>query len=329
MKTLLRTLFILLFLMIGIIIAGLFLPREHKIVVKKQIDIPRTIVFGLVNDFTNWKDWSPWMLNDKQMEVTTGDKPAGKDAKIQWKSNIYGNCKLAMTHSVLPESVAVNFDFETKSKTVSLWYFEPTDEGTLVNWTINITHLSIWERYFVLINKKEMQLLIEYGAKSLDSLSRSFSRSRIGEIQISQYNTQPSIIMTDSVRADKITSRIFEMHNYINGFFERRELKANGNPFALFYGNVNDSLVKIASGIPIAERTWVWKTLGYFEMPSTKVVTVSHYGYPTDKAHRAILKYIESNNLEKNGFPFEEYLYNPVSNNDTINWETKVYYPVK
>jgi hypothetical protein len=60
MKTLLRTLFILL-LMIGIIIAGLF-SREHKIVVKKQIDIPRTIVFGLVNDFTIGKIGRPGCL---------------------------------------------------------------------------------------------------------------------------------------------------------------------------------------------------------------------------------------------------------------------------
>jgi hypothetical protein len=290
MKTLLRILFVLLFLIIGIVIAGLFLPKEHQILVKKQIDVPRNIVFGLVNNFSNWKDWSPWIKKDRQMEVIIDNQTSGKGAEFKWISSIYGDCKASITHSVYPESVAVNFDFGTISNTVSLWYFDQNDEGTLMNWTMNLTHLSIWERYFVLFNKDEMKLLIESGAETLDSLSRSFSKSRIGDVQISQFEAQPSIVMYDSVSTAKLTSRISEMNRYIENFFEKRNLKADGNPFTLFYGNVNDSLVKIACGIPIAERTWVWKTLGYFEMPLTRVVTVSHFGYPTDKAHRAILK---------------------------------------
>lgn len=329
MKILLRILFVLLFIVLGIMLAGLFLPNKHQIVVKKQIDVPRKIVFGLVNDFSQWNSWSPWMQNDSLMEVSIDNPPSGKNAEMEWKSTIYGNCKATITHSVLPESVAVNFDFGTKSKTISMWYFEPTDEGTLLNWTLNLTHLNLWERYFLLFNKDKMNALIENGAENIDKISRSFSRSRIGEIKVIQFDAQPTILMVDSVLPVQVSSRLNEMNTYLENFFAKRNLTIDGNPFALIYGSVNDSLVKIASALPIAGRTWVWKTISFYEMPATKVVSVSHFGFPTDKAHRAILKYIDQNKMDNNGAPYEEYLYDARKNTDTANWETKVYYPVK
>ena len=329
MKAILRILFFLLFIVIAVVAVGLFLPDEHKIVVNKEIDVPRPIVFDLVNNFSNWKEWSPWILKDKQMVVKVNKPASGKGASMEWESMLFGNCKTTIIHSVSPESIAVNFDFGTPGKTTSLWYLDSTEDGTLVNWTMNLTKLNIWERYLVLFIKKDMKSLVESGTQSLDSLAMTYSRSRIGEIRVSQFESQPTIIMIDSVNKNRVPRRMEEMFDYVNRFFERRELTPTGNKFALFYGNINDTLVKFACGLPLAERTWVWTTLAFYQMPSTKVVAVSHFGYPTDKAHRAILKYIQANNLKRNGVPFEEYLYDPRTNNDTVNWETKVYYPVE
>jgi effector-binding domain-containing protein len=329
MKSLLRILFVLLFVIVGIVIAGFFLPSKHQIVVKKQIDVPRSIVYSLVNDFDRWNDWSPWMKKDKNMQVTLGDISSGKGAAMTWKSKVFGNCSANIYHSVPTESVAVDFDFGTKSKTTLLFYIDPTDEGSLLNWTVDLTHLSIWERYFILFNKDGMKSLIESGANSLDSLSRTYSRNRIAEIAVEEFKAQSTIMMVDSVRPGIVSKRISEMNSEIKNFFEKRNLVIEGKPYMLLFGSVNDSLVKIASAFPIAEKTWVWKSLQNYEMPATKVVTVSHFGYPTDRAHRAILKYIEENKFEQNGIPFEQSLYDSSVNTDTVNWETKVYYPVK
>jgi effector-binding domain-containing protein len=329
MKNLLRVLFVLLFFIVGIVIAGLFLPSKHQIVVKKKIDVPRSIVYSLINDFGRWNDWSPWMKKDKSMQVNIGNISSGKGASMTWKSEVFGNCSANLYHSVPTESVAVDFDFGTKSKTTLLFYIDPTDEGSLLNWTVDLTHLSVWERYFILFNKVEMKLLIESGANSLDSLSRTYSRSRIGEITVEEFKAQQTIMMVDAVKPANQAKRISEMNSEIKNFFEKRDLGIEGKPYLLLLGSVNDSLVKIASAFPIAEKTWVWKSLQNFEMLSTRVVTVSHFGYPTDRAHRAILKYIEENKFERNGVPFEQALYDATINTDTVNWETKVYYPVK
>ncbi|MBN2485553.1 MAG: SRPBCC family protein [Bacteroidales bacterium] len=329
MKNLLRLLFILLFLVIVLIIFGLFLPGKHKIVVRKAIDVPAEIVFPLVNDFRNWNSWSPWLQNDTSMIVKTEKHTSGKGARLSWESEKYGNCIVIITHCIEPESIAINFDYGTKSQTNSLWNFLQTDEGTQLEWTISLERLSIWERYFVLFNKNRMRQLIVSGADELEELAITFSRSRIGEIQMARCEARPVIVMSDSVLAANVPARMQEMFAYLNTFFQRRKLEASGNPIAVFYGVVSDSLFKFDCAIPVTERTWVWQTLRFYQMPATNVVSVSHFGYPTDKAHRAILKYIEANKLEANGFPFEEYLYDAQSDIDTVSWETKVYYPVK
>jgi effector-binding domain-containing protein len=115
----------------------------------------------------------------------------------------------------------------------------------------------------------------------------------------------------------------------VQQFFDSRKLSTSGNAFMINYGNVNDSLVKIACGFPIKEPTWVWKTLNLYKFPASGVVTIQHFGYPTDKARRAVQKYCVANGLVINGAFWEEYLYNPETSNDTLSWETKIYCPVK
>jgi hypothetical protein len=43
-------------------------PADFKIERQTVVAAPPEIVFGQVNDFRNWKDWSPWVKMDPAAE---------------------------------------------------------------------------------------------------------------------------------------------------------------------------------------------------------------------------------------------------------------------
>ena len=80
-------------------------------------------------------------------------------------------------------------------------------------------------------------------------------------------------------------------------FFDRREIKPAGRAFKLIYGAVNDTLEKYGYGYPLLERTWVWRTLKYIQIPEGRVLNISHYGRQrnTPLAHEKVKEYIKQN----------------------------------
>jgi effector-binding domain-containing protein len=329
MKVIIRVLFFLLVLLLIIIITGLFLPKSIRFISYREISASPSVVFEQLNNFSNWSEWSPWQEIDPQMVATPGVSSKGKGAELAWKSKIFGDCKATMTHSVRPESIAVNFKFSGSDKTNSLWYIDPTDLGCKVNWTMNITNLALFERYMALFNKKEMQALIEHGMDNLKVASEQSEKSRIGEIDVIQLEAQPVILLVDTLSVHQIVQQRNRMINYVRDFLNKRKLGATGSPIGMYLGAVNDTTLIYACGLPVAEKTWIWKTLEIRDIPQTKAVSVSHFGSPdATKGFKAINNYLKEHSLVSNGPTIEKYLYNS-ENTDTANWEIKVIVPVQ
>ena len=74
-------------LILGFVIFIATRPAEFAITRKAQIAAPAEVIFPLVNDFHNWKAWSPWEKLDPK-QVTTYEGPAsGTGAITTWKGN--------------------------------------------------------------------------------------------------------------------------------------------------------------------------------------------------------------------------------------------------
>lgn len=330
MKFILQLLFFLLIVSFAIAITALFLPDQFKVVRKAEINASPVIVFNRVNNFYNWDSWSPWREQDSLMKTDIGSKSIGKGAKYSWQSAKFGNTDVSITHSVFPESIALNFDNHSKSKIVALIYFEPTAKGTLINFTLNIKKLEFWEKYFLLLSQKEIENIVESGVYNLKSISEELKYSRISEIRIDSISAKHAVIKLDSTTSKNLDANRRADYAYLDRFFERREITPMTPPIQMIFDSGNDTLIKFAVGKFIPERTWVWRTLQYYFIPEGRAVIASHYGKPkTKKAHQAIKSYISEHHLKIKGLPWEEYLYNPKTDKDTSLWEIKIYYPVE
>lgn len=329
MITILRFFYLLLFLFIGAFVAGFFLPSEVKVSASVEVEARPEIIFPQINELRNWEEWSPWHKNNSTIQTFINGKN-GQGASMHVENSLAGNFDVLITHNQPYESIAANFDFGTGSKTSSVWFVEHVKPGTLVNWTFTTKNLTFWERYFAYFSREKIKTVLNSGLDNLKQNCEELKHSRVGNIELMKREPVPAVIMVDSVTENNINKRITEMDAYLLRFFERREMRPAGDAFIIRYGQVSDSLFKIACGYPMQERTWVWRTLQYFPLEGGKIVTASHYGSKsTGKAHAAILDYIDENNLTLNGQHWEVELFNKVDNPDSTLWETKVYYPVK
>ncbi len=100
---------IILALIIAFFIGAFFLPTEVKL--DKKITVNQNIdsVFELVNDFHNWKEWSPWYDTATTYTITGPKK--GKGAIMRWlnKKNMVGERTIDSVH--YPDFIRVTTRF--------------------------------------------------------------------------------------------------------------------------------------------------------------------------------------------------------------------------
>ncbi len=332
MKFILRFLVALLFIAVVLVVATAFIPKNQKLVAMQDINLPSSMVYEQLADFRNWNNWAPWITSDTSIHVEVKPPFRGKQAEMSWKSLKYGQGHLKIIHAVQPESIAVEFKLGQASKTTGLWYLEPTRQGCLVNWSMNLSDLSLYERILFRIKKKELTQFMQQGLTQLNQHCEDLKYSRTGEISLIEMPAVHTVIIKSSPKSDQTSQQIGEMVATLNSFLNSRQLEAAGQWFRLVPQNGQEGSNALVIGIPLNERTWVWATLEYLALPEGKTLVLSHYGRPsnTGKAHTELKEYIRQNGYSLHGDPWEVPLYASDSTvSDTSLFETIVYYPVK
>ena len=99
-------------------------PAEFTITRKVSIAAPPDVIFPIVNDFHNWKKWSPWEELDPKMTTAFDGAAAGQGAIYSWKGNDQvGEGRMTILESKPSDLVVIKLEF--------LKPFEATNTTTL------------------------------------------------------------------------------------------------------------------------------------------------------------------------------------------------------
>ncbi|MEM1022905.1 MAG: SRPBCC family protein [Myxococcota bacterium] len=114
-------------------------PDTYRIERSATVDAPCELVFGLVNDFENWPEWSPWQDLDPEQSQTYSGAEAGAGAITEWSGNEdVGKGRMEITESVDNERIGIDLafiePFESKART--RFDFVPNGTTTRVSWTM-------------------------------------------------------------------------------------------------------------------------------------------------------------------------------------------------
>lgn len=102
------------------------------------VHAPPAAVHGLVNDFRNWTQWSPWEDKDPNLQRTFTGADSGAGSEYAWTGNKeVGTGKMMITAST-PERIDIDLEFikPFKQSNKTVFAFTPEGDGTRVSWTM-------------------------------------------------------------------------------------------------------------------------------------------------------------------------------------------------
>lgn len=98
----------------------------------------RSIVHALINDFREWRTWSPWEDLDPDLQRSYSGPPAGVGSHYDWAGNKKaGRGSMEITVST-PESVEALVEFKSPFESTMNAVFTLREAGrsTAVDWTM-------------------------------------------------------------------------------------------------------------------------------------------------------------------------------------------------
>jgi len=114
-------------------------PPDFRLTRSTTIAAPSSVVFAQVNDFHNWKAWSPWAKIDPAMKEHYDGSPAGVGAIYSWEgNNEVGEGRMTILESRPSDLVAIKLEFLKPFQATNTAEFTFKAEGsqTTVDWSM-------------------------------------------------------------------------------------------------------------------------------------------------------------------------------------------------
>ncbi|HKU47099.1 MAG TPA: SRPBCC family protein [Burkholderiales bacterium] len=114
-------------------------PSDFKIERSATLRAPAGAAFAQVNDFQNWRGWSPWEKVDPALKRSYEGPKAGTGAIYAWQGNKdVGEGRMTITESRPGELVRIKLEFfkPFAATNTAVFSFKPSGDSTAVTWTM-------------------------------------------------------------------------------------------------------------------------------------------------------------------------------------------------
>jgi len=134
-------------------------PSDFRVARTATIAAPAPAVFAQVNDYRNWKAWSPYEKLDPAMKKTYEGAAAGTGAVYTWAGNSQaGEGRATITESRPNELIRIRLEFLkpfTATNTAE-FTFEPEGDRTAVTWNLTGTRNFLFKAVGLFMNMDKM-----------------------------------------------------------------------------------------------------------------------------------------------------------------------------
>ena len=134
-------------------------PADFRISRTAVIAAPPAAVFGQINDFHKWNDWSPWAKLDPNAKNSFDGPESGVGAKFSWSgNNEVGEGSMKITSSKPDESVLMDLVFTKPFAATNLTEFtlKPEGNGTAVTWSMSGKNDFMGKAFSLIVNCDKM-----------------------------------------------------------------------------------------------------------------------------------------------------------------------------
>lgn|GEM_PF-525609 len=120
-----------------IVLAGLILPKEFKVVSSVDVQATPQEVHALVGDLKEWPKWAPWNQEGSEIKIQLSEQTSGVGATQTWQDPA-GKGKLVFTYSNPKEGIQydVFFDESPQAQIGQIAYVSLSEGKTQVSWVM-------------------------------------------------------------------------------------------------------------------------------------------------------------------------------------------------
>ena len=315
-----------------LLLVSLFLPSkvhvERSIVINTTADVP----FQLINNLTQWKQWSPWHALDTNAIWQYSDDVEGTNAWYTWNSKNpdVGNGKLTITESKEFELIVTKLEFEDMTPSEAKYIFEENNATTKITWSLDSDMgMNPIGKFFGLLMDHYIGPDYEKGLTNLKTISESKPKQEtILGFKLEMRKVEPNkfIYMNyKDVKMEEIGMKIGEGFMMLDAYAKQSGAQVNGYPFTIWY---SPSMFNVA--LPVNNNTNTKGEIRYKSEAGFMAYVVSYLGAyeKSMPVYDAMENYIKDKGLKPAGPPQEVYITDPMTEKDTTKWLTEMVFPV-
>ncbi|MEX2142920.1 MAG: SRPBCC family protein [Pirellulales bacterium] len=134
-------------------------PSNFRVTRSATMAAPPAVVFAQVNNFHNWRAWSPWEQIDPEMKRSYEGPSAGTGAKYSWVGNSdVGEGSMTITESRPSDLIRIELEFIKPMEGTSdtEFTFEPKGDGTEVTWDMAGKNSFLGKAFCLFMNMDKM-----------------------------------------------------------------------------------------------------------------------------------------------------------------------------
>lgn len=124
----------------GILIYAATRPDSFRVQRSATIKAPPEKIFPLINDFSQWPNWSPYETKDPAMQREMSAITAGQGATYAWKGNRnVGQGRMEIVESAPARMIVIKLDFISpiEGHNTATFTLEPAGDATNVTWAMD------------------------------------------------------------------------------------------------------------------------------------------------------------------------------------------------
>ncbi|MBN1950096.1 MAG: hypothetical protein JW801_02780 [Bacteroidales bacterium] len=329
MKLLLKVLYLLSILVILILLAGLFLPDYHSMKTRLDVKSKPELIYNQIVQIEKWKEWAPWLTEDKGVDVRVGKIKEGAGSSLSWTSREYGAGSITLTSCTENEEVRGRMDLGRFGKASFKITLTKKNKGTLVNYEVIFSQIGYFERYFVYLFSDKLTNDYLGGLKKIRTEGESLRLCRMSEPGFEEHGKLMLIAVVDTFREGFLEDRFKPNLEKIEAYLSRRKLAHVGEPLAIFFRTHGENNSLFATAYPIEKRTWSWKEYQYMEIDTGRVAAIIQWGeLNRSEPYKKLDEFIRDNKLVADTFWWETYERSSLNEADTGEWKRKISIPI-
>jgi hypothetical protein len=115
-------------------------PNTLRVQRATSIKAPADRIFPLINDFRQWRSWSPYENKDPAMKRTYDGADSGKGAVYAWDgNNNVGSGRMEILEASVPSKIVIKLDFfkPFEGHNTAEFTILPQGDAIMLTWTMS------------------------------------------------------------------------------------------------------------------------------------------------------------------------------------------------